>query len=290
MESVPGAVGQLQGAVPGMGTLRLDLEQCLLAVLSECGVDSKLPKNGGLEEIAQGVTSKPGRPVLPTLVKLFPPPAACENRATSEENNDKSDVSEYASELRGCTTVMVQQLPHQCTQSQLEQELIDKGFGGLYDYLYMPVDSRNRYNRGFGFVNFTAAEYAEKFYDTFHGVQLFQDTEGDNKPLIVAPADVQGYAENVSRFYNLCRVRKIFRKRRSHAKSNVPILYGPGAGNDISYAGKHEALSATQRARTVHATHKIEIGQQPCSSCWNNAGSDYKFCSKCGKPFERLSF
>lgn len=298
------AMYQLDGAFQGIDELRMNLEQNLLALLKERDAAPNITRYDGSKKtsLSQVGSSRHGPEMIPesckripralvkpeitpetsdgmlhALVELFPPPTAYE---------DKQNVFERDPKFRGCTTMMIQNLPSQCTQSLLELQLISKGFAGLYDFLYMPMDSRSRGNRGFGFVNFIATESAKKFYDAFNGCQPFDDPEQLMMPCVVAPADVQGFTENVSRFYNLHQVRK--GKRRS--KANTPVLHAQGGGNAIHTIDLHKALSTIQHDNISQASSSSsEIGQQAstrfCHYCGSARVSDHNFCPSCGNSF-----
>jgi len=93
------------------------------------------------------------------------------------------------------TTVMVRQLPRHFTQQKFHEEVISRGFEGLFDFLYLPWDIRNRVNMGgYGFVNFEKPEHALQFRNSFDGLVL------EGKTVRVHPAQVQGFEANYRHF------------------------------------------------------------------------------------------
>jgi hypothetical protein len=100
--------------------------------------------------------------------------------------------------LNGCTTVMMKQVPLKYTQRKLLREINASGFMGKYDFLYLPMDPRSHANRGFAFINMVSAGVAQEFYKKFHGQQLRHFTS--DKPIIVLPADLQGFEENALQY------------------------------------------------------------------------------------------
>jgi len=100
--------------------------------------------------------------------------------------------------LSGCTTVMIRHISTTFTQKDLMQELCTCGCAGVFDFIYVPGDSRRRKNRGIGFVNFTSKKAASEFYKQFHGAKSTQLSNG--KEISVTPADLQGYEKNAERF------------------------------------------------------------------------------------------
>jgi hypothetical protein len=102
--------------------------------------------------------------------------------------------------VSGCTTVMMRELPLKYTQRKLLREINSSGFGGQYDYLYLPMDPRSHANRGFAFINMVSEKAAEDFYKKFHGQYLRCFSTTVEKPISVLPADLQGFEENALQY------------------------------------------------------------------------------------------
>lgn len=100
----------------------------------------------------------------------------------------------------GVVTVMVRQLPRQLTQRMFLQEVVRRGFEGLFDFLYLPYDFKKGINVGYGFVNFTNPEYALRFRDSLDGQYLDKYMRMKSKAVRVHPAQVQGYEANFRHF------------------------------------------------------------------------------------------
>lgn len=101
------------------------------------------------------------------------------------------------------TTVMLRNIPNKYTRERLIEQL-NKDHKGAYDFMYLPIDFKNRCNVGYAFINFRTAEACQCFVQRFHGVEVGKCLPGLNskKVVEVTPARVQGLAENVRRLAN----------------------------------------------------------------------------------------
>ena len=98
-------------------------------------------------------------------------------------------------EGQGPTTLMVRQLPLHYTQKEFLEEVENRGFVGLFDFLYLPWDAKNCRNLGgYGFVNFVRPEDAMSFYHIFDGLVL------EGRALAVHAARLQGCEANYLHF------------------------------------------------------------------------------------------
>lgn len=91
-----------------------------------------------------------------------------------------------------CTTVMVRHIPPKLSQRQLLRELHDLGFSDRFDFLYIPMDSRRRSNRGIAFVNFATPDSATEFANIVNGRHLRHPSS--QRGVEVLPADLQAGA------------------------------------------------------------------------------------------------
>jgi len=92
-------------------------------------------------------------------------------------------------------TMMLRNIPNRSTCAAIAQRLLDCGFGGTYDLLYVPIDrTTGNLNYGYAFVNFRQSSAGSRFAAMFNGKraqELFPNTSSD-KILKVMLATVQG--------------------------------------------------------------------------------------------------
>ncbi|KAF4677132.1 hypothetical protein FOL47_003320 [Perkinsus chesapeaki] len=98
--------------------------------------------------------------------------------------------------LTSPTTMMLRKVPKTCTVDTLTAVLNERGFSGLYDFIYVPLDFKTRQSTGFAFINFCSNEVAQSFTGKFHLTKLA------NRTIKVCPARVQGLSANVEHFKN----------------------------------------------------------------------------------------
>lgn len=114
-----------------------------------------------------------------------------------------SDVGFGEQHQIGNTTVMLRNIPNKYTREMLIKQL-NQEYMGAFDFMYLPVDFRNKCNMGYGFINFRTPELCERFVTQFHGVDVRTCLPGLNSKKVaeVTPARVQGLEENVRRLRN----------------------------------------------------------------------------------------
>ena len=66
------------------------------------------------------------------------------------------------------TTVMIRNIPNKYSQQML-LEVIDKHCKEAYDFLYLPIDFKNKCNLGYAFINFLNPRVIPSFYEQVNG-------------------------------------------------------------------------------------------------------------------------
>lgn len=69
-------------------------------------------------------------------------------------------------------SVILRNLPNNCTRGKLLDQVSEAGFAGLFDNFHMPLDQDTGANKGYAFFNFKDSSSAEIFRSVFHGKRL----------------------------------------------------------------------------------------------------------------------
>jgi len=119
------------------------------------------------------------------------------------------------------TTVMLRNIPNKYTREMIIQQL-NREFAGTYDFLYLPIDFKNKCNVGYAFINFRNGDTCSVFVSQFNGVDVRKCLPGLNSKKIVevTPARVQGFTENVRRLKN----SPVMNQLREHPEW-MPLLF-----------------------------------------------------------------
>lgn len=91
---------------------------------------------------------------------------------------------------QGRTTLMVRNIPNKYSQDQMVSILKNVGFEGMYDFLYLPVDFRNKCNLGYAFINMCTSPATSRLHRAFHMRRW--DEQSSRKICEVTFARVQG--------------------------------------------------------------------------------------------------
>ncbi|XP_010904858.1 protein MEI2-like 2 isoform X1 [Elaeis guineensis] len=121
------------------------------------------------------------------------------------------------------TTLMIKNIPNKYTSKML-LAAIDENHKGTYDFLYLPIDFKNKCNVGYAFINMVSPSHIISFYQAFNGKKW--EKFNSEKVASLAYARIQGKAALVAHFQNSSLMNEDKRCR--------PILFhseGPEAGD-----------------------------------------------------------
>ncbi|CAA0808666.1 Protein MEI2-like 5 [Striga hermonthica] len=97
------------------------------------------------------------------------------------------------------TTLMIKNIPNKYTSKMLLLA-IDETHKGTYDFLYLPIDFKNKCNVGYAFINMVSPAHIITFYEAFNGKKW--EKFNSEKVASLAYARIQGKTALVSHFQN----------------------------------------------------------------------------------------
>ncbi|KAK9284537.1 hypothetical protein L1049_023712 [Liquidambar formosana] len=145
----------------------------------------------------------------------FPGPGATSNEGLTErgrsrrvENsgNQMDSKKQYELDLDKIisgedtrTTLMIKNIPNKYTSKML-LAAIDENHRGTYDFLYLPIDFKNKCNVGYAFINMVSPTHIIPFYQAFNGKKW--EKFNSEKVASLAYARIQGKGALVTHFQN----------------------------------------------------------------------------------------
>ncbi|KAI4298211.1 hypothetical protein L6164_031797 [Bauhinia variegata] len=150
-----------------------------------------------------------------------------ENNGTQDDSKKQFqlDLDKIKSGEDTRTTLMIKNIPNKYTSKML-LAAIDEYHRGTYDFLYLPIDFKNKCNVGYAFINMLSPSLIIPFYESFNGKKW--EKFNSEKVASLAYARIQGKAALVSHFQNSSLMNEDKRCR--------PIVFhseGPEAGDQI---------------------------------------------------------
>jgi len=97
------------------------------------------------------------------------------------------------------TTLMIKNIPNKYTSKML-LAAIDENHRGTYDFLYLPIDFKNKCNVGYAFINMVSPSHIIAFYEAFNGKKW--EKFNSEKVASLAYARIQGKVALVTHFQN----------------------------------------------------------------------------------------
>ncbi|CAH9076502.1 unnamed protein product [Cuscuta epithymum] len=109
------------------------------------------------------------------------------------------DLDKIRSGGDGRTTLMIKNIPNKYTSKML-LATIDEYQRGTYDFLYLPIDFKNKCNVGYAFINMLSPALIIPFYEAFNGKKW--EKFNSEKVASLAYARIQGKSALVAHFQN----------------------------------------------------------------------------------------
>jgi hypothetical protein len=111
------------------------------------------------------------------------------------EGTRSNSVEEQVAE--GCTTMMIKNVPLDCTTAMVVRLLDEQGFQGQFDFVYAPMDFRSSQAFGYAFVNMVSSLAATRLYTKLQSLRIW-DTELE----LCWSTSHQGLEAHVERYKN----------------------------------------------------------------------------------------
>ncbi|WZY68798.1 hypothetical protein YC2023_001038 [Brassica napus] len=136
------------------------------------------------------------------------------------------------------TTLMIKNIPNKYTRKML-LAAIDETNKGTYDFLYLPIDFKNKCNVGYAFINMVSPTFIIALYEAFDGKKW--DKFNSEKVASLAYARIQGKTALMAHFQNSSLMNE---DRRCH-----PIVFdGPESSYPFIMDMEHPQEQSTHRS------------------------------------------
>nr|GMD57848.1 protein MEI2-like 4 isoform X1 [Ipomoea batatas] len=200
------------------------------------GMDSPVTsKSVGLPSPHQRCLMFPPRGQIISMMNSFDSPnertRSRRNEGSSNQTDNKKqfelDIDRIVRGDDKRTTLMIKNIPNKYTSKML-LAAIDEHHKGTYDFIYLPIDFKNKCNVGYAFINMTDPSFIIPFYHALNGKKW--EKFNSEKVASLAYARIQGKAALIAHFQNSSLMNEDKRCR--------PILFhtdGPNAGDQVPF-------------------------------------------------------
>ncbi|KAI3727106.1 hypothetical protein L1987_66915 [Smallanthus sonchifolius] len=154
------------------------------------------------------------------------------------------------------TTLMIKNIPNKYSSAML-LAAINEHNQGTYDFIYLPLDFKNKCNMGYAFINMTDPLQIVAFHKSFNGKKWEKFHSG--KVACLAYARIQGKAALIAHFQESSLLNE--------DKCCHPILFttdGPNAGNQEPFPLGPNIQSGRHKNRSN--AHKVNANQEMLST------------------------
>ncbi|KAH8521631.1 hypothetical protein H0E87_002611 [Populus deltoides] len=241
---------------------------------------SMTPKNVGLQSQQQRSMVFPGRGQMIPMINTFDPPSERARSRRNEGSISQADKKQYELDidriLRGednRTTLMIKNIPNKYTSKML-LVAIDEHHKGSYNFIYLPIDFKNKCNVGYAFINMIDPSQIIPFYQAFNGKKW--EKFNSEKVALLAYARIQGKAALIAHFQNSSLMNEDKRCR--------PILFntdGPNAGDQVPFPMGVNVRTRPGKPRTI--THEENQQGSPSNLAGGEDSSNGDASSGSGK-------
>lgn len=187
--------------------------------------------------------------MIPIMNSFDSPNERTRSRRNDGNSNQIDNKKQYELDLdrilRGDdnrTTLMIKNIPNKYTSKML-LAAIDERHRGTYDFIYLPIDFKNKCNVGYAFINMTDPTLIVPFYQSFNGKKW--EKFNSEKVASLAYARIQGKSALIAHFQNSSLMNEDKRCR--------PILFntdGPNAGDQVPFPMGVNVRTRPGKART----------------------------------------
>ncbi|XP_020246052.1 protein MEI2-like 4 isoform X3 [Asparagus officinalis] len=190
------------------------------------------------------------------------------NRRSDSSANQADNKKQYELDveriIRGedsRTTLMIKNIPNKYTSKML-LAAIDEHHKGTYDFIYLPIDFKNKCNVGYAFINMIDPRQIVPFFQAFNGKKW--EKFNSEKVASLAYARIQGKPALIAHFQNSSLMNEDKRCR--------PILFrsdGPNAGDQEPFPVGTNIRSRPNRART-YGNEEVSPSTSPNGTGFSN--------------------
>ncbi|KAM7270019.1 hypothetical protein ACFE04_029233 [Oxalis oulophora] len=160
------------------------------------------------------------------------------------------------------TTLMIKNIPNKYTSKML-LSAIDENFRGTYDFLYLPIDFKNKCNVGYAFINMLSPAHIIRFYEAFNDKKW--EKFNSEKVASLAYARIQGKSALVAHFQNSSLMNEDKRCR--------PIVFH-SEGSEVVDQSFQENVHPYGLNLQVREPNEFAFGDSPSGSPPNDASGE----------------
>lgn len=175
------------------------------------------------------------------------------SHASSNNGNSKNllDISKVISGEDTRTALMIRNIPNKYNQRMLLAAL-DEKHRGHFDFMYLPIDFKNKCNVGYAFINFTSTEHIPDFYNQFHGHKWGRFNS--EKVCEICYARIQGKNSLIAHFQNSSLMHEDPKCR--------PVILSNGKPEEFPVGSNVR----TRRGPSVRDSHRLSHEPSPSFS------------------------